>query len=75
MQEQQSRWGGGCLTFTWTGMIKQVCRGWAIAKSRTRVSEISSSSVSPHFLRLRDLRDPDCKEQAESQRQNEQGVM
>ena len=30
--------------YTWTGMIKQVCRGWAIAKSRTRVSEISSSS-------------------------------
>ena len=56
-------------------MIKQICRGWAIAKSRTRVSEISFSSVSPHFLRLRDLRDPDCKEQAESQRQNEQGVM
>ena len=25
-------------------MIKQVCRGWAIAKSWTRVSEISSSS-------------------------------
>ena len=25
-------------------MIKQVCRGWVIAKSRTRVSEISSSS-------------------------------
>ena len=23
---------------------KQVCRGWAVAKSRTRVSEISSSS-------------------------------
>ena len=36
--------GGGCLTFTQTGMIKQVCRSWAIAKSRTRVSEISSSS-------------------------------
>ena len=29
---------------TQTGMIKWVCRGWAIAKSRTRVSEISSSS-------------------------------
>ena len=25
-------------------MIKQVCRGWAIAKSRTRVSEIKSIS-------------------------------
>ena len=24
--------------------IKQVCRGWAIAKSRTRVSEISFGS-------------------------------
>ena len=35
---------GGCLTFTQTGMIKQVCRGQAIAKSRTRVSEINSSS-------------------------------
>jgi len=34
--------GGGCLA--WTGMIKQVCRGWTIAKSRTRVSEINSSS-------------------------------
>ena len=30
--------------YTWTEMIKWVCRGWAIAKSRTRVSEISSSS-------------------------------
>ena len=30
--------------YTWTSMIKWVCRGWAIAKSRTRVSEISSSS-------------------------------
>ena len=28
----------------WSGMIKQVCRGWVIAKSRTRVSEINSSS-------------------------------
>ena len=32
----------GCLT--WTGMIKQVCRGWVIAKSRTRGSEINSNS-------------------------------
>jgi len=24
--------------------IKQVCRGWAIVKSRTKASEISSSS-------------------------------
>ena len=40
-------------------MIKQICRGWAIAKSRTRVSEISPvpSIVSPHFLRLCDLHD------------------
>ena len=30
--------------YVWTSMIKQVCRGWAIAKSLTRVSEISSSS-------------------------------
>ena len=30
--------------YTWTKMIKRVCRGWAIAKSRTRVSAISSSS-------------------------------
>ena len=30
--------------YTWTEMIKQVCRGWAIAKSRTRVGEISFSS-------------------------------
>ena len=35
---------GGCLTFTQTGMIKQVCRGQVIAKSRTRMSEINSSS-------------------------------
>ena len=34
--------GRGCLA--WTGMIKQVCRGWEIAKSRTRVSEINSIS-------------------------------
>ena len=44
MREQESRWGEGCLTFTQTGMIKQVCRGRAIAKSRTRVSEISFGS-------------------------------
>ena len=36
--------GVGCLTFTQTGMMKRVCRGWAIAKSRTSVSEISSNS-------------------------------
>ena len=42
--------------YTWTGVIKWVCRGVAIAKSRTRVSEMSSS---PHFLRLCDLHDPD----------------
>ena len=36
--------GRGCLTFTQTGTIKQVCEGWAVAKSKTRVSEISSSS-------------------------------
>ena len=36
--------GRGCLTFTRAGMIKQACRGRAIAKSRTRVSETSSSS-------------------------------
>ena len=41
---QQSRLRGWCLTLTRTDMIKQVCRGWVIAKSRTRVSEISSSS-------------------------------
>ena len=35
---------GDAWTFTQTGMIKQVCRGWAVAKSRARVSEISSSS-------------------------------
>ena len=35
--------GGECLTFTQTGMIKQVCRGQAVAKSRTRASEIRSS--------------------------------
>ena len=28
----------------YTGMIKQDCRGQATAKSKTRVSEISSSS-------------------------------
>ena len=43
-REQQSRWEGGCLIFTWTGMIKQVCKSWAVAKSRAWVSEISSSS-------------------------------
>ena len=42
MWEQQSKWGGGCLA--WTGVIKQVCRGWAIAKSKARVSEIDSIS-------------------------------
>ena len=26
------------------GMIKQVCRDWVVAKSRTRVSEMNSSS-------------------------------
>ena len=42
-------------------MIKQACRGRAIAKSRTRVRGINSSPsiVNPHFLRLHDLRDPD----------------
>ena len=34
--------GRGCLA--WTGMIRQVFRGWVVAKSRTRVSEINSSS-------------------------------
>ena len=32
------------LEWVRTDIIKQVCRGWAIAKRRTRVSEISSSS-------------------------------
>ena len=61
MWEQQSRWGGECLIFTQTGMIKQVCRAWAIANSLTRVSELKSISciLSPHFLRLHDLLDPD----------------
>ena len=41
-------------------MIKQVRRGWAIAKSRTTVRSAPVSSIlSPHFLRLRDLRDLD----------------
>ena len=41
-------------------MIKQVRRGWAIAKSRTTVRSAPVSSIlSPHFLRLRDLCDPD----------------
>ena len=41
-------------------MIKQVRRGWAIAKSRTTVRSAPVSSIlSPHFLRLRDLYDPD----------------
>ena len=44
MREQQSRWGGGCLTLTQIGMIKQVFRGQAVAKSRARVSKISSRS-------------------------------
>ena len=34
----------GYSFYTRTGMIKRVCRGWAIAKSRRRVCEISSSS-------------------------------
>ena len=34
----------GYSFYTWTGMINWVCGGWAIAKSRTRVSEVSSSS-------------------------------
>ena len=43
-------------------MIKQVCRGLAIAKSRTRVNEISSSSLycqSPLSETMCDLHDPD----------------
>ena len=36
--------GKGMPDLYWTAMIKQVCRGWSVAKSRTRVSEISSSS-------------------------------
>ena len=41
-------------------MIKQVCRGWAIAKSKTRVKTCPVSSfASPHFLRLHDLHDLD----------------
>ena len=42
--ETAVKMGGVCLTFTQTGVIKQVCRAWAIAKSRTRLGEISSSS-------------------------------
>ena len=55
-------------------MIKQVCRGWVTAKSRTRVSEINSSSYYcksplsettwPMWSRL-------CKGQGELQRQKE----
>ena len=52
--------GRGMPDLYTTGMSKLVCKGWAVAKSRTRVSEISS--------RL-------CKEQAELQRQKEQEVM
>ena len=38
-------WTKGLQSFyTRTVMFKWVCRGWAIAKSRTRVREISSSS-------------------------------
>ena len=38
-------WTKGLQSFyTQTGMIKWVCRVWAITKSRTRVREISSSS-------------------------------
>ena len=38
-------WTKGLQSFyTWTGTIKQVCRGLEIAKSRTWVSEISSCS-------------------------------
>ena len=64
---------GECLA--WTGMINQVCRGWRIAKSRTRVSEINSSSYYrksllsettwPMWSRL-------CKGQTELQRQKEE---
>ena len=36
--------GKGMPDLYWTAMIKQVCRGWSVAKSRTRVSEMSSSS-------------------------------
>ena len=36
--------GRGMPDLYTTGMSKLVCKGWAVAKSRTRVSEISSSS-------------------------------
>ena len=43
--------GKGMPDLYWTAMIKQVCRGWSVAKSRTRVSEIRPvpSIVSPTF--------------------------
>ena len=61
-----------------TGMIKRVCGfagARAIAKSRTRVSEISSSSSEVPTIQDYVAYVTDCKEQAELQRQNEQEVM
>ena len=55
--------------------IKQVFRGQATAKSRTRVSEISSSSSEVPTIQDYVAYVTDCKEQAELQRQNEQEVM
>ena len=44
LQALSTKQRGYRVFYTWTEMIKRVCRGWAIAKSRTRVSAISSSS-------------------------------
>ena len=44
LQALSSEQRGYRVFYTWTGMIERVCRGWAIAKSRTRVSEIRPNS-------------------------------
>ena len=56
-------------------MIKQVCRGWAIANSKIKVKTCPVSSIaSPHFLRLYDLHDLDFAG-AKLHRQKEKEVM
>ena len=58
------------------GLIKQVCRGWAIANSKTRVKTCPVSSIaSPHFLRLYDLHDLDLARGKVTQAEGEGGYI
>ena len=70
--------GRGYLNFAHRiGVIKQVCRGRAIAKWRTMVGEISSSSeyCKPPLSGYVTYVIQTLQEQAELQRQKEQEVM